>query len=101
MSDELIIFGSPFPSIENDNKDYVPIWKQKVYSIIFYQIIVSFLNRLYPVRVRNVFTVPLRVDFLPDILILLALKKDGNQLNLYLVVIRDIQKVIQQDYRRK
>lgn len=30
MSDELIIFGSPFPNIENDNKNYVPVWKQKV-----------------------------------------------------------------------
>jgi len=30
MSDELIIFGTPFPSIENDNKNYVPVWKQKV-----------------------------------------------------------------------
>lgn len=30
MSDELIVIGSPFPSIENDNKDYIPVWKQKV-----------------------------------------------------------------------
>ena len=25
--------GTPFPSIENDNKNYVPVWKQKVKAI--------------------------------------------------------------------
>lgn len=27
---ELLIYGHAFPSIENDNKSHVPIWKQKV-----------------------------------------------------------------------
>lgn len=30
MNFEVVIYGRPFPSLENDNKGYVPIWKQKV-----------------------------------------------------------------------
>lgn len=35
MSDELIIFGTPFPSVENDNKNFIPVWKQKVRMNLF------------------------------------------------------------------
>lgn len=30
---EVVLYGHPFPPIENDNKDYVPIWKQEVIAI--------------------------------------------------------------------
>ena len=29
---EVILYGHAFPSPENDNKCYVPVWKQKVFE---------------------------------------------------------------------
>ena len=89
MSDELVIFGTPFPNIENDNKNYIPVWKQKV-CLKLNNLFLIYNARPYLRKVINGSMEHLKVAFPQAILIVWGLRKDGNRLNLYLVVKIDI-----------
>lgn len=86
MPDELIIFGTTFPSIENDNKDYVPVWKQKVNNKFQIRYLTFITTRPFLQKEQSDSMVHSRADFRQVISILWVQKKDGNRRNSFQVV---------------